>query len=402
MKKKIIILIFGLLVSNFGFGQPGNFNYPGTNECFVRVLLEETSVFGGFCYCDTTYLEIDCPNLPLEDWPDQVNWYWYVSDGSSIYPQNINNNEWSMDTFICRPFDTLAEGIYVLLIFQDDTFYTSVNYPYDYCQIGTTWIEQTQKTICQGDFIDFKGFTDPAALYYDWWFEGAAINQSSQQNPLGVFYPDTGVFDILLITSSPPTGVWEQLPFDHAVDTLFLEDYITVLPRQSIIADTVQNIVVSIGDQITLDACVEGDTYIWLPTDGLSCLDCDQTTAIVDVASQYTCLVTTEGYCPNVCTYNLQYTDEDRIFVPNTFSPNYDGINDNFVVFGDKIDILEMLVFDRWGNQIFEYDPSKPSWWDGSFRGVESPMGPYGWYVRFYNQRTDKEKLISGSVTLMR
>ncbi len=53
------------------------------------------------------------------------------------------------------------------------------------------------------------------------------------------------------------------------------------------------------------------------------------------------------------------------IYVPNTFTPNHDGMNDIFLAYGTYIKTFHMMIFDRWGNQIFESNDLYRGW-DGS------------------------------------
>jgi len=68
------------------------------------------------------------------------------------------------------------------------------------------------------------------------------------------------------------------------------------------------------------------------------------------------------------------------VHVPNAFTPNGDGINDEFLpIFNvPQVKDYEFLVFNRWGEQIFGTDlPGKP--WDGSYGGVVSQVDVYVW-----------------------
>ena len=81
---------------------------------------------------------------------------------------------------------------------------------------------------------------------------------------------------------------------------------------------------------------------------------------------------------------DIQRIDELEIWLPNAFSPNGDGIND---VFGAKYDsevkiTFQMLVFNKWGQQIFSSgDVSKG--WNGKFKGERCPPDLYTWVVTF-------------------
>jgi gliding motility-associated-like protein len=75
-----------------------------------------------------------------------------------------------------------------------------------------------------------------------------------------------------------------------------------------------------------------------------------------------------------------------KVFVPNAFSPNDDGINDVFAPFvGCDYDFhfTTFQVFDRWGNLVFESNNGDQSGWDGFYRGKPSPSGTYAWVFRY-------------------
>ncbi len=90
---------------------------------------------------------------------------------------------------------------------------------------------------------------------------------------------------------------------------------------------------------------------------------------------------------------------EQELYLPNSFSPNGDGLNDRFAPlfsYPDAIESFQLLVYDRWGSLIFETrDPN--AGWDG--RGA--PLGVYAYLIR-YKTSGWAERLVKGSVTLTR
>ena len=75
---------------------------------------------------------------------------------------------------------------------------------------------------------------------------------------------------------------------------------------------------------------------------------------------------------------------ENFFFVPNVFSPNNDGINEQLQVFpGPDLIIrnFEFRIFDRWGNLMFGTNNIEDSW-DGIFRGSHMEPGVYVWYIK--------------------
>ncbi|HHM20906.1 MAG TPA: gliding motility-associated C-terminal domain-containing protein, partial [Bacteroidetes bacterium] len=74
----------------------------------------------------------------------------------------------------------------------------------------------------------------------------------------------------------------------------------------------------------------------------------------------------------------------DFFFVPNSFSPNYDGVNDEFRVFPGldfTIKSFELKVFDRWGDMLFS-TPDVEQGWNGISRGVHKQPAVYVWYLK--------------------
>ena len=90
---------------------------------------------------------------------------------------------------------------------------------------------------------------------------------------------------------------------------------------------------------------------------------------------------------------------EEEFFLPTAFSPNNDGNNDLWRISGEKLDAVEIAVYDRWGNEVFRTtDPAFS--WDGSFKGKALPMGVYFYYMK--GVLKEEEISQSGNLTLVR
>jgi gliding motility-associated-like protein len=102
------------------------------------------------------------------------------------------------------------------------------------------------------------------------------------------------------------------------------------------------------------------------------------------------------------------FVNKDRhIFVPNAFSPNGDGDNDFLFIFADQslVKIRSFLVFNRWGESVFEVynsTPNDPRWgWDGNYRGQPVNAAVYVWVAEVEFLNGDVE-IIKGDVVIMR
>ena len=109
-----------------------------------------------------------------------------------------------------------------------------------------------------------------------------------------------------------------------------------------------------------------------------------------------------EGCSTDTCA-NVLINDELLLYVPNSFTPNGDGINDVFAPFVNGADPLnyDLLIFNRWGELIFEEQHSSKGW-DGYQNGVLAQDGVYVWKINCKEVSGGQYHEYIGHVTLMR
>lgn len=95
------------------------------------------------------------------------------------------------------------------------------------------------------------------------------------------------------------------------------------------------------------------------------------------------------------------------IFIPNAFSPNDDGINETFRIYGDALlkdttglVTYDMKIFDRWGERIFETTDFNNSW-DGTKNGELVPVGKYLMILKTINYQGE-EQTFNGYITVVK
>lgn len=90
------------------------------------------------------------------------------------------------------------------------------------------------------------------------------------------------------------------------------------------------------------------------------------------------------------------------IYLPNTFTPNADGLNDGFGAKGVGIEKFEMQVFDRWGHVVFESNDIF-NYWDGTVKGGNEPIKDdvYTWKVQVLDIN-HKNHDLTGHVTVIK
>jgi gliding motility-associated-like protein len=180
-----------------------------------------------------------------------------------------------------------------------------------------------------------------------------------------------------------------------------------------ILVNLPEEIKLDLGDTITLSPTVQSAFPIsstsWFPPQAVSCSSCDRTEASV-ISSQYvTVLLTDANGCTGLDSVFLKVDRSRKVFIPNAFSPNKDGINDIFQIYTGPgvVGINYLRVFDRFGGLMFEKNNMPPNengsdqGWDGAFKGEVCNPGVFTYVaeVKFIDGRT---QLYFGSVTLIR
>nr|HPH21245.1 PKD domain-containing protein [Haliscomenobacter sp.] len=125
-------------------------------------------------------------------------------------------------------------------------------------------------------------------------------------------------------------------------------------------------------------------------------------------AYDITLIASYEGVCLD--TFRLDdavNADDCGAFIPNAFSPNNDGLNDYFTVYGGPFSatkILTLRIYTRWGEMVFEkenFDMDNLSGWDGRIDGQTPIPGVYVYWVEI-EQLGGRRKTYKGDVTLVR
>lgn len=124
-----------------------------------------------------------------------------------------------------------------------------------------------------------------------------------------------------------------------------------------------------------------------------------------DSGAIYTvCLIATNSIgCADTVCHEVTIEGFTSIYIPNAFSPNGDGVNEEFfpVVRDVSRENYLFQVFDRWGQIIFSTN-SLEAKWDGTFNGVSSQVGVYVWRIKYTEQSNGTNREFNGHFTLMR
>lgn len=218
-------------------------------------------------------------------------------------------------------------------------------------------------------------------------------------------------------------GTWQNEP---RFDNLPPGNYTVYVRESGGCTDTLGGLIVGEGLTLVLDAgpdqWVDAGDFIrlelftslplaqiqWSATDFLSCPTCPATT-LGPVRDNQTVLLTasTADGCNASDALEVRLRPQPEVYIPNSFSPNFDGINDIFSVYGNElvVSVRNLAIYDRWGNALYSRtdlpvnDPS--AGWDGQFRDKAMDPGVYI-YVVIVELQDGSTRLFKGDVTLVK
>lgn len=241
----------------------------------------------------------------------------------------------------------------------------------------------------------------------------------------------------------------DTVRFDLGADTMICEPNILILdaengsPATYLWSDGVTNsqrevlssgnyqVTVTLDDFCVTQASIEVEyqslPIVNLPEDTILCfgqsllLDTENTTPVdylwstgittsnILVNEPGTYSVSLTNFCgTDESSITAEYEDCRSLYVPNAFSPNFDGVNDTFTFYsdGNVKEVLRFEVYDRWGGLIFSplntgAEAENRFSWDGTLNDKKLENGVYIWILEVI-YRDGSTELLKGEITLIR
>lgn len=347
-----------------------------------------------------------------------------VADGGTYYWAEGSLTNY-IDTTTLNEFAYTSSGssvaIYVTVetpegcLSYDSLNYTLVNPPQ--VDLGN------DTTICPGTYLDLDATNQNGGLTQYLWNTGSQSSIESVTSP-GVYYCTLTNLDYCTATDSIEIFNYPVSPLDLGGDVAFclgdtvvldagsqftFDGYewsdnsanstleVTQFGTYSVIAtdandcefyDTIaftpgytyftlyDDTTIYLGSTIDLTA-ETGVSYEWNTGDTIQTITVSpQNDTLYEVTIEQT------NGCFRVGTVNVFIDESIIVFVPNMFSPNADGSNDEFLVYGNGIESIHFKIYNRWGDLIFEsmdVNEIQTTGWDGMSNGQEQPAGTYVW-----------------------
>ncbi|MBS4027713.1 MAG: PKD domain-containing protein [Ignavibacteriales bacterium] len=227
------------------------------------------------------------------------------------------------------------------------------------------------------------------ALSYEWTF-GDSSSLSTEEHPTHI-YSDAGLYLVTLVVSNgicsdTTSQLIEVFPLPKAD---FITEPTTIIP--SVPIKFISTGTRSIGQKYFWEFGDGGISHDSLPIHTYS-----QSTLNATI----TLIVTNRFGCSD--TIAKTRTVGSLFNIPNAFTPNGDGVNDEFYVIGFGITEAEFKIFNQWGELVFESNQvGQGNGWNGKYKGKLQDIGVYVYY--FQGTGIDGQRYFKkGNITLLR
>ncbi len=252
------------------------------------------------------------------------------------------------------------------------------------------------KNSCVGELVQFENTSLLKSTTTFTWSFGDGTT-STLINPSHT-YSTGGAYDVQLVL------------FDNATcnlaDTLTKKLYISTIGSISLDAIADQYTIYK-GKSTTIRALPPtGWGYSWSPSSTLSNSTSSAPIATPPVTTTYTVSLSDPQVerCSVLDSVTINVIEiiceEPYIYVPNAFTPNEDGSNELLLVRSLNIRELYFVLYNRWGEKVFETHDQTIGW-DGTYKGMKADPGVFDYYIKAVCV-DDQEFFKKGNVTLIR
>lgn len=228
---------------------------------------------------------------------------------------------------------------------------------------------QGNKTVCKGDTLTVTANFNPAFTYI--WSPANWINRNRNI----VSYK---IVDSVWIKCSANNINFGKCIYRDSIKA----DYSRLLDDLRVSANPDR---IEYGSKTTLQATASNIVgYVWAPSNTLDNRYVPMPTAKPDTTTTYYVTVRDPLGCRGedsvVVTVFYEICDDPEVYIPTAFTPNKDGKNDALFVLGDNIQKMHLMIYDRWGQMVFESHNQKKGW-DGTYKGIELEPGVFAYYL---------------------
>lgn len=247
--------------------------------------------------------------------------------------------------------------------------------------------------LCESDEIDFRlnfeieDWLQNPNVSFEWYDDDPfatpnnATLLSVEQNPTLPIQKSKNLFYVLGKTDGCPTPAEAKIEIDIVDLSIAQNDEYTL----DFARDTSYNLDVQINDNLDIDNI--NISVLSNPMDGSTSVESDGSityNTISSTISDFFIYEICDNECPDICeeiTVTLNFRSNNCEFIPNGFSPNGDGMNDQLVIpCIDNFPGSSLTIFNRWGDVVYK-SKNYQNDWNGLWKSKPLPAGTYFYLI---------------------
>lgn len=248
-----------------------------------------------------------------------------------------------------------------------------------------------EKTICYDDSFELTAYVQPEGINYIYEWTPPDFIRSKSAMPNKFFAPPGQTYALELKAITPGAQC-------TSFDSLFIK-VVQPFKFQSV---TPEDTTIKYNEEVTLNSEGAAIMWYWFPVDYLDDPMLKSPKARPLKPMKYSVVGLDQYGCRDTGYVSINVVYEPKLFIPNAFSPNGDGLNDEFGVSNIQFErFLLMRIFNRHGEMVFE-TTNVDKRWDGTYNGQPAPQDVYYYEIRLALPNGGEQYYRKGDVTLIR
>ncbi len=343
------------------------------------------------CLNDTTWFE-DQSSVPTQLNDQIISWAWDFADGNGSTDQNTHH---LYSNYGFYPVSLITE--------TDKGCIDTVIHDVEIYPLPEIGFAANETEGCQPFRVQFEeqcSIPAPYNISQYTWNLGDGDGPINTTNPVNVYHTDS----LPDLSIAQYTVSLQATSGNGCVNSDTVTSYITEYPKPDALFAAEPWVTDVLNTEFDfIDKSSENVTeWYWGFGDGGYSIDENPTYRYDEIVGEYdvTQYVTTQYGCMDTISGTVEIEPIYTFYIPSAFTPDADGINEEFYGDGEGFISYTMNIYNRWGDMIFQSN-DKDLHWDGSYKGKQVQQGTYIYYFYVIDWKNDDHEY-RGHVTLMR
>ncbi len=349
-----------------------------THQAIVYPLPNPVFTADNFCEGDIT-LFFENSNIPSGN---IIAWNWNFGDGLGV--ANYNNPSYT--------YQNVGTYTVSLTLLSDKLCESTITNNITISPLPNVDIYAMEKA-CVGEEIKLIDLSLVENGYITDWNWNLGDGNSANSQEVSHSYNSAGIYSVSLDVTSN-FGCTKSRIYINMINVYSNPIADFMASRQFV---SIMNPEVSFNDK-----SVDAASWLWDFGFGVMSSEQNPTITFTDTGVYIVSLMVTNTYgCSDKLSTEISVRPEFTLFIPNSFTPNGDGLDDDFMAYGEGMIQYKMMIYSRWGENIFQSN-NKTLGWNGKNRFDKNvPGGIYLYHIAI-TDFNGKPWVYNGEINLMR